>query len=476
MDTLFRLVEVGHDGSGEAATRAGDAQEGLTFNPLRADLFRPSAIELIDMSGLGNSALQRVLRHLLLSKESKKRDRGFISYVELGINQLGAVYEGLMSYTGFFATEDLFEVAKNGDPGKGSWVVPVGRVEHLSEDDFVRIEDELTGEMAPVRHAKGTFVFRLSGRDRQQSASYYSPEVLTRFTVSQALAELLDQDGQVTSAEQILQLSICEPALGSGAFAIEAVRQLATQYLTRRQDELGERVGPDSYPSELQRVKAHIALHQVYGVDLNATAVELAEVSLRLDTMVAGLQAPWFGLRLRRGNSLIGARREFYTRDQVLDKAWLKAAPERRAMSGLAQNMEQHKPFGEASGGIHHFLLPAGGWASTVEVPKDVRALADDQVKALKKWRTQVTGKPTAGQVELLQGLADRVETLWQISLRRLRIAEAESSRSISLWGRETQVAPHAVSREQIEESLADEGSAYRRLRLVMDLWCALWF
>ena len=66
--------------------------------------------------------------HLLLSKESKGRkgsDRGFISYAELGINQLGAVYEGLMSYTGFFADEDLYEVAKNGDPEKGSWVVPV---------------------------------------------------------------------------------------------------------------------------------------------------------------------------------------------------------------------------------------------------------------------------------------------------------------------------------------------------------------
>ena len=59
-------------------------------------------------------------------------------------------------------------------------------------------------------------------------------------------------------------------------------------------------------------MKAYLALHQVYGVDLNATAVELAEISLWLDTMVEGLQAPWFGLHLRRGNSLIGARRAVY--------------------------------------------------------------------------------------------------------------------------------------------------------------------
>ena len=86
----------------------------------------------------------------------------------------------------------------------------------------------MTGERDPVLHREGTFVFRLAGRERQQSASYYTPEVLTRFAVAQALEELLDQDGAADHRrEQILELTVCEPALGSGAFAIEAVRQLA---------------------------------------------------------------------------------------------------------------------------------------------------------------------------------------------------------------------------------------------------------
>src|SRR5690606_31876500 len=100
----------------------------------------------IDEVGLGNAAMQQVLEHLLLSKESRGRDRGYISYAELGINQLGAVYEGLMSYTGFFAETDLYEVAKNGDPSKGSWVVPVDRAEGIAKADFVRVEDPRTGE------------------------------------------------------------------------------------------------------------------------------------------------------------------------------------------------------------------------------------------------------------------------------------------------------------------------------------------
>ncbi|MFZ2238044.1 MAG: DNA methyltransferase [Gordonia amarae] len=292
--TLFHLVDKGHT----PAVRNGnldDPAPGLEFQPLRADLFKPEATALIDEVGLGNKATQEVLEHLLLSKESKGRkgaDRGFISYAELGINQLGAVYEGLMSYTGFFAEEDLYEVAKNGDPEKGSWVVPVDRSDHLDPKDFVREKNEDTGEETPTIHHKGEFVFRLAGRERQQSASYYTPEVLTKFVVSQALEELLDQDGERTSPEQILELTICEPALGSGAFAIEAVRQLAASYLKRKQEDLGELIDADQYPIELQKVKAHIALHQVYGVDLNATAVELAEISLWLDTMVAGLQPP----------------------------------------------------------------------------------------------------------------------------------------------------------------------------------------
>ena len=197
---LFTLVDQGH----EPPEATDGEQDGLVFQSLRADLFLPKATALIDETGLGNAALQRVLRHLLLSKEARGKDRGFISYAELGINQLGAVYEGLMSYTGFFAETDLYEVAKDGDPSKGSWVVPVERADGIAEKDFVRVEDEITGEKKAVVHQRGTFVFRLAGRERQQSASYYTPEVLTKFVVSQALEELLDQDGHTTTAEEIL--------------------------------------------------------------------------------------------------------------------------------------------------------------------------------------------------------------------------------------------------------------------------------
>jgi hypothetical protein len=473
---LFRLVDQGHrpDKRNEADSEDVDAtsSEGLHFNALRADLFRPEATAHIDEVGLGNAAMQQVLEHLLLSKESRGRDRGYISYAELGINQLGAVYEGLMSYTGFFAETDLYEVAKNGDPSKGSWVVPVDRAEDIAKADFVRVEDPRTGEKRPVVHRKGSFVFRLSGRQRQQSASYYTPEVLTRFTVRQALDELLDQGGERTPAAEILDMTVCEPALGSGAFAIEAVRQLAEEYLKRRQHELGVRIDPDEYPRRLQEVKAYIALHNVYGVDLNSTAVELAEISLWLDTMVKGLAAPWFGLHLRRGNSLVGARRAVYTRHQVSSKSWLNEVPKDIPLTSLVEDIEAGRI---ADHGIHHFVLPASGWGAAADA-KGAAKLAPEATKRLKEWRKRIRCKPTKQQVNALVELAHRVEVLWQIAYRRLSIAEQEIRRSIPVWGMDDLPSGGAIQREEIERKLADKDGAYRRLRRVMDAWTALWF
>lgn len=471
---LFALVDSGHDGGDPVDfDETSDSEEqsraklaGLTFRSLRADLFLPSATSLIDETKLGNAALQQVLRHLLLSKQSSGRDRGFISYAQLGINQLGAVYEGLMSYTGFFAEEDLYEVAKDGDASKGSWVVPHERIQGIAPSDFVRLLNPSTGAPDPVVHARGTFVFRLAGRERQQSASYYSPEVLTRFVVGQALEELLDQNGQRTTAREILDLTVCEPALGSGAFAIEAVQQLAEQYLARAQEERGERIDPEIYTAELQKVKAYIALHQVYGVDLNATAVEFAEISLWLSTMGKGLSAPWFGLHLKRGNSLVGARRTVIPAASVKQAGWINATPIDKPLTELGEDL---------SGAVHHFLLPAAGWGAAVDA-KEAKQLAPEALQLLKDWRKTLRPKLTAKQVTALSELARRVDRLWELALRRLQIAEAQIRRDIDIWGATGLPVGGAVSREDIEKSLADPAGAYQRLRLAMDAWCALWF
>ncbi|WP_242657770.1 Eco57I restriction-modification methylase domain-containing protein [Mycobacterium kubicae] len=459
LNLLFRLVNDGHN----ADSADGD---GLVFEAMRSDLFDKKRTPLIDEARLSNRVLQEVLTLLLLSKPSKNKNkqRGYISYAQLGINQLGAVYEGLMSYSGLIADDDMVEVAKDGNADKGSWLVPSVKSGDYDEKDLVWREDRLTGRKDIVRHLKGSFVFRLSGRDRQRSASYYTPEVLTKCVVKHALAELITEG---TKAQDILEYRICEPALGSGAFLNEAINQLAAEYLSRRQDELGERIDPEVYTTELQKVKAYIALHRAYGVDLNSTAVELAEVSLWLNVMHRGLQAPWFGLHMRRGNSLIGARRATYDFTSLgrAKKSWLRTPPTDRPLSeGVI-----------GDGEIHHFLLPSEAWAAVADT-KQAKELAPAQTAALKKWRTDICKRPSVKQLDRLRALSRRVERLWELSLRRLKISEREIARQIDIWGYETELVRTAVTREIVESELLDPEGPFMRLRLAMDAWCALWY
>src|SRR5699024_423270 len=92
LDLLFRLVNEGHEPPQAAAEveefGSASVEEGLTFRNLSADLFLPRATSYLNASKLSNAALQKVLENLLLTRESRGRDRGFISYATLGVAQL----------------------------------------------------------------------------------------------------------------------------------------------------------------------------------------------------------------------------------------------------------------------------------------------------------------------------------------------------------------------------------------------------
>ncbi|WP_432746098.1 hypothetical protein [Streptomyces sp. JH002] len=538
LNVLFAKVNFGHRpyGTEEYDDQPGDDEEtrrekaarrsrdrGLRFEPLHSVLFDPKSIRLI---GRGvrdprradgeepawldlrprNQALHEVLR-LLTMKRAEKRGRrgGFISYRNLGINQLGAVYEGLMSYTGRIAEEELREVAKNGKPEGGSWLIPASRQQAYDDSVFVHYgeEDERKGLRGRKVYEEGRFVYRLAGRDRETSASYYTPESLTKVTVELALRHLLDQEkddaGEVveTRAAELLTYRICEPALGSGAFLNEAINQVADEYIRRRQKELGRPIPTADQLTEKQKVKAYIALHNAYGVDLNATGVELAEVSMWLNTMHPGMRAPWFGLHLRRGNSLIGGRRAVYAAEDVVakEKLWLKPKgglpPTNLPFRGGGETGDEAERQELPDGAIHHFLLPAPGWGA-VAGEAEAKRLAPVQAEALAKWRRGIRKPPNAkatgsrrSQLERMQAVARRAEFLWDLVIRRMQLSEEEISRRIEVWGADPADPEYAflrwpeqpVPKEKVFRDLfGTTGTPYWRLKTVMDAWCALWF
>ena len=122
--TLFGLIRDGFDGTraGGAVDLLATAKEthlhhGFRIRGLDSALFREGSTPLLDRVKLRNRVLQQVIRLMSLTRPAKGRRgrRGRISYAQLGINQLGAVYEALLSYRGFFAEEDLYEVKKAGE-------------------------------------------------------------------------------------------------------------------------------------------------------------------------------------------------------------------------------------------------------------------------------------------------------------------------------------------------------------------------
>ncbi|MQS05698.1 hypothetical protein [Streptomyces alkaliphilus] len=533
LDVLFNKVNFGHRPYGTEADddQPGDDEEtrkakaarrsddrGLRFEPLRSELFEPRSVRLIGRGVLDprsdedsdprwldlrlrNAALHEVLRLLTMKKGKRGERGGFISYRNLGINQLGAVYEGLMSYTGIIAEEELCEVAKGGDPEKGSWLIPSKKQDQYPDKTLVHYDedDARKGLRGVKKYEKGSFVYRLAGRDRETSASYYTPESLTQVTVELTLKHRLDQerdaDGNVikTRASELLKYKICEPALGSGAFLNEAINQVAEEYLRRRQDELGVTIPTTDALTEKQKAKAYIALHNAYGVDLNATGVELAEVSLWLNTMHPGMRAPWFGLHLRRGNSLIGARRAVYVADDVTGKEWLKTkgalAP--TALPFLKDGEPQPLP----QDAVHQFLLPSPGWAA-VASSKEAKELAKEGVDQLSAWKKGILQRPKRGkagkskkepvsQFTRLRDAARRVEFLWSLVVKRMELSEQAIARRIDVWGADPTDPEYAflyrpdqaVAKEQVLEDLFNAADTpYWRLKKIMDAWCALWF
>lgn len=481
VSTLFRLVYEGF-AHGEKQVVLGTDQGATdrhTFRmePLRSHLFDPERTPLLNRVRFRNHVLQRVLECLSLSRPKKggrggARKRGRISYAQLGINQLGAVYEGLLSYTGFFAEEDLYEVHRAGetpDDLQNAWFVKAADLAKYTDEEKL-----FDGRLR--KYAKGTFIYRLSGRNREKSASYYTPEILTRCVVKYALKELLKD----RTADDILSLTICEPALGSGAFANEAVNQLAEAYLERKQAELKRSIPHDALLLEKQKVKAYLADNNVHGVDLNPTAVELAEISLWLNTIYAGHTIPWFGNQLVAGNSLVGARRQVFTP---------KEAP-RRGGHFVFEGVPDRVKLGEArpEGAVYHFLAPDPGMCDYDD--KVIRELAPDEIKAIKEWKKEFGQDFSASELKTLQKLSSAIDRLWQKHVEERRKLRADTRNTFPVFGHEDDSA-FAVPETGRRLSTRDKdrlyrqrflaegvraSSPYRRLRTAMDYWCALWF
>lgn len=456
--------------------------------PLKAHIFDPEYTKMLSQAKLRNSVMLRIIDLMSLTRETGRRNdrRGRISYANLGINQMGSVYEALLSYRGFIAEHTLFEVKRAGDSFNEldvGYFVTEEELDQYTEDERVRYEkDDPDGRYRKGqlrKYERGTFIYRLAGREREKSASYYTPEVLTKCLVKYALKELLEGK----TAEEILNLTVCEPAMGSAAFLNEAINQLAEAYIERRQKELGELIPAEKRIIELQKVKMYIADNNVYGIDLNPVAVELAEVSLWLNTIYEGGYVPWFGTQLVNGNSLIGARRQVYHKSELTASSkglrWFEKAPERIP---FVKQDASGRNIARSRYQVYHFLTGDPGMCSYGD--KDIKSLEPENIKKMKNWNKNFTKPYTDDEFSQLIALSKTIDALWKNQIKARKELEGYTITSLDVFGHKDSRTEHYRTIREKDKFLsgayqskkAKNASAYARLKFAMDYWCALWF
>ena len=182
LSKLYELIYTGYPQDSALYSKAINLESShdlFVIPPLKAHIFDPEYTPTLKKAKIRNRVMLHVIDLMSLTRAEKKKGsrRGRISYANLGINQMGAVYEALLSYRGFIASEDLYEVKAAGDTIDDldvGYFVPERELDQYDEDERVRTQD---GKLRV--HKKGEFIYRLAGREREKSASYYTPECLT---------------------------------------------------------------------------------------------------------------------------------------------------------------------------------------------------------------------------------------------------------------------------------------------------------
>ena len=372
------------------AVFGGIDHENLRLPALGGSLFDPDRFPFLEGRAKGSNWRTDIAKPLpidnrtvLLLLEAIQQFQGrTLSYRALDVEQIGYVYEGLMERTVKRTAEVTLELdgTKN---AKAPWVklaelesARLDGAERLAEllqehsgssasrvrNDLAKpVDDTLAdrllaachGDTAlrdrikpyahlvrtdpwgyPLVYPAGAFIVT-TGSDRRETGTHYTPKSLTEAIVTETLTPIAyvgpaegtpREQWQLKSPAELLDLKICDPAMGSGAFLVQACRWLADRLVEAwsQVEAAGKTVSVDGEvldapdtkeplprDTEARTVIARrlIAERCLYGVDLNPLAVELAKLSIWLVTLAKGRPFGFLDHNLRCGDSLLGIHR-----------------------------------------------------------------------------------------------------------------------------------------------------------------------
>jgi hypothetical protein len=306
------------------AVNDGDPEYGIMgYN---GGLFDDDEERFLGQHQLRNDFLSRAL-YLLAFVEplDNESDQEYaIPYKDLEVRHLGELYENILEYTVQLADADRYRRRSK----KGVSILLASQTTKQTGDTLIK---------------KGEVYFGESALERKQTGSYYTPESLVRFlnekTIIRPLHETFDLEyrqrfkelieeaksghdsstrrgaAQAAAAlverfveEKVLKFKVCDPAMGSGHFLVDAANQMAGLVVSLFEEVPyveGALISVNSHPNEWRR---YITRHCIYGVDLNPLSVNLAKLSLWLNCFASDHKLTFLDYHLRCGNSLIGIR------------------------------------------------------------------------------------------------------------------------------------------------------------------------
>jgi hypothetical protein len=437
---LFRMV---HDGATAGEVQLPPRHGGL-FDPDRYPFLegRPAVRgrqkgERIEPPRVPDGTVFRALEKLLVLDGER------LSYRALDVEQIGSVYQTMMGFRletatgrslaikaakrlGAPTTIDLEQIAEVEADKRVKWVKDAADRDlpakvKAAVKDAASIE-ELHSALAPVmdRNASpdllpvGAMVLQPSD-ERRKSGSHYTPRALTEPIVRTTLSPLLDAlrvDGKPPSPEQILDLKVCDPAMGSAAFLVEACRQLGDELIESWAIHGGRPEIPTD-EDELVFARRLVAQRCLYGLDRNPVAVDLAKMSLWLATLAREHALTFLDHALRSGDALVGLSRR-----QIQAFHWDDTAPPLAPVQikqHLDRVAELRHAIREADEDVSDFQL-RDMWDEAQHELAQVRLYGDlaifaffggDKKNAREAKRAEFLGAVTAGDIGRFRGAVD---------------------------------------------------------------------
>ncbi|WP_438043814.1 DNA methyltransferase [Sorangium sp. So ce128] len=258
-----------------------------------------------------------------------------LSYKALDVEQIGSVYEALMGFGVKRIERGAVRIRLGSKKGAARvWVeadallaAPANQRERWLQDELgfdknvaakiaeavkgAKKAEEALGAMEPLsgrtpeRAGAGTLVIQ-PGPERRRTSSHYTPRTLTEPIVERTLEPLIKAMGKAPSSETLLNLVVCDPAVGSGAFLVAACRYLADRVVAAWTREGRLEVIASAHEDVVNHARRLVAQRCLYGVDKNTYAVQLARLSLWLVTMARNEPFTFVDHAIRHGDSLVG--------------------------------------------------------------------------------------------------------------------------------------------------------------------------